>query len=470
MKFVNYAAKGACNASNQSLPLITVSPSNSTDDEVLNWESIEDQARKEFFKDYCIYSPNQDLSRGYLSGLPAMTRRAGPSSDVAKACTTISLASLGSKSGDPRISQRGQSLHTSLLRSFSLSISAGDTFISVESLITATLLGLHEIIINTDTTNGAHIAHAQGVSAILTSETSPFDLMCGGKLFKATTQDLVDASSTWRVKLSNWQHTPPDPQKVASRLSILCTPLSRHGAVPIDEIFARTEPLYIRATSLLARKATLDELYSVKRDAENLKDEYNQWEASLPEEWLPRVVGIIDSSGDETSRPQVGYWPGPVTSYHDPYIATIWNAYRKARLLVINIIMSCYDRICTFPEHEEIDPAIFTEIAELSAGIVSSVPFVLSANTHAFLDSVGSNKPLVPGRPIGGLLIMHTLYIISVLPIVDRKIQRYLRGCLTWIGKHMKIGQAVILSQCVTNDLFDYVTEAHVLIWAGMLI
>lgn len=26
------------------------------------------------------------------------------------------------------------------------------------------------------------------------------------------------------------------------------------------------------------------------------------------------------------------------------------------------------------------------------------------------------------------------------------------------------------LEQCATNELFEYVTEAHVLIWAGMLI
>ncbi|KAL2060207.1 hypothetical protein VTL71DRAFT_9602 [Oculimacula yallundae] len=468
MKFVNYSGEVDWNTSVQSLPVNTVSPSESSENETLDWEHIEDQARIDFYKDYCIYSPNQDISRGYLSGLPALTRNAGPTSDVAKACTTIALASLGLKSRDQKISKRAQNLHTSLLRSFSLSISTGDTFISVESLITATLLGLHEkqIIINVDTDsyNGAHIAHAQGVSAILTSKTSPFNLVCGGKLFKAATTSHQSSGPDHEAeiqRLPNWQHTPPDPNKVASRLSILCTPLSRHGAVPIDEIFARTEPLYNRAMSLLARDSTLDELSCVKRDAENLKDEYNLWQASLPEEWVPREVRVLKPRGVESSTPKVGYWPGPVDIYHDPYIATIWNAYRKARLLVINIIMSCYNRICTFPEHEEINPAIYTEIAELSAGIISSIPFVLSADVHAFLESIDNHSPVIPGKPVGGLLVMHTLYVISVLPIINPQVQRYLRDCLTWIGEHMKIGQAVILSKCATNDLFEYVTEAH---------
>lgn len=109
--------------------------------------------------------------------------------------------------------------------------------------------------------------------------------------------------------------------------------------------------------------------------------------------------------------------------------------------------MQCYDHICTFPEHEEIDPAIFTEITELAEGITSSIPFVLSLDLQAFLDHSKTNVPLVPGRPVGGLLLMHTLYVISVLPIIDPRVQRYLRDCLAWVGDEMNIGQAVILSK-----------------------
>ncbi|KAH9215596.1 hypothetical protein DL95DRAFT_136041 [Leptodontidium sp. 2 PMI_412] len=465
LKFVNYSGRVKCNEPNA---LDTVPTSWSAKIGLLDWTSIEGYARVQFFGDYCVHSPNKDISRGYLSGLPAMVAKAGPESDVAKACTTIALASLGTKTRDQRIAHRAQSLHTALLRSFSLSITTGDTFISVESLITATLLGLHEIIINTDLSNGAHIAHAQGVSAILTSKSSPFDLVCGGKLFKALDPTSTIEQEIENPKLPNWQHTPPDPNRVTSRFSILCTPLSKHGAVTIDEIFARTEPLYNRAASVLAREATLGELYAVKRDAEKLKDDYNVWQESLPEEWKPKVVGVVE--GNEEMLPQVGYCPGTITSYHDSYIATIWNAYRKARLLVINIIMDCYDRICTFPEHEEIDPAIFIEISELTDGIISSIPFVLSADLQDFLNNSKLCKPLVRGRPVGGLLLMHTLYVISVLPIIDPKVQRYLRDCLAWVGENMNIGQAVILSKCATNELFEYVTEAHVLIWAGMLI
>ncbi len=151
--------------------------------------------------------------------------------------------------------------------------------------------------------------------------------------------------------------------------------------------------------------------------------------------------------------------------------------------------MDCYHRIRTFPDYEEIDPAIYGEIEELTEGILSSIPFVLSADLQTFLDNATLRTPLVPGRPVGGLLLMHTLYVNSVLPIINQRIQAYFRDCLAWVGDNMGIGQATILSkvrfgkamsrpeekmltysQCTTSDLFDYVTEAHVLIWAGMLI
>jgi hypothetical protein len=102
-------------------------------------------------------------------------------------------------------------------------------------------------------------------------------------------------------KLPNWQHSPPDSNKVSSRFSILCTPLSEHAVVTIDEIFARTESLVYKATSLLVGDATIDQLYGVKLDAEKLKDDYNVWQESLPEEWKPRSAGVIASLDKETT-------------------------------------------------------------------------------------------------------------------------------------------------------------------------
>jgi hypothetical protein len=74
-----------------------------------------------------------------------MVAEAGPSSELSKACTIVGLANLGKGLGNAMHRKRSESLYGSLLRSFRLSISNEAVFTTVESLITAALLGLYEV-------------------------------------------------------------------------------------------------------------------------------------------------------------------------------------------------------------------------------------------------------------------------------------------------------------------------------------
>jgi hypothetical protein len=113
--------------------------------QTLYWPTIEREARSAFFDDYCTVSSNQDLSRGYLHGLQTMISEAGPSSELAQACTIASLANIGNKIGNTTYIERAKGLYSSLLRSFRLRISNEAIFTTVESLVTAALLGLYEV-------------------------------------------------------------------------------------------------------------------------------------------------------------------------------------------------------------------------------------------------------------------------------------------------------------------------------------
>lgn len=112
---------------------------------MLDWPFIEQEARLEFINDYCIVSSDRGLSRGYLHGLQAMIAKAGPKSELVHACTIVGLASLGKKLSHAAYIERAQSLYSLLLQSFRLSISNEAIFITIESLITAALLGLYEV-------------------------------------------------------------------------------------------------------------------------------------------------------------------------------------------------------------------------------------------------------------------------------------------------------------------------------------
>jgi len=169
-------------------------------------------------------------------------------------------------------------------------------------------------------------------------------------------------------------------------------------------------------------------------------------------------IDLVSRADFDIKRPDVGYWPGTVSSYYDrksclhstipvptcwrntAYVASIWNSYRKACLLVLNIILSCEHRINN-------DTSIQKDVAALTEGIVSSIPYLLATDLQAFVEHATAGSKIVPGRLVGALLSMYTLYVLSTLPMVEEKLKVYIRGCLEWIGRHMGIGQATLLSK-----------------------
>ena len=97
---------------------------------------------------------------------------------------------------------------------------------------------------------------------------------------------------------------------------------------------------------------------------------------------------------------------------------------------------------------------IWEEAQKLALNIASSIPYCLSENVHIFLDqtlaSDETSKSMVPGPSVHGLLVMHTLYMVSNLSVVDPALKVYLKDCLEWIGLNMGIGQATMLSKVFT--------------------
>lgn len=158
-----------------------------------------------------------------------------------------------------------------------------------------------QIITSTGTRLGAHVAHAKGISAILVSKFSPFDLLCDGKLFQVASPIPLE---NLEVEISepppSLPHAPAVINKVSQKFSVLCTPLFNHSSSTIDFIYARTMSLMRRAESLLECEATVDQLCQLKFEAEQLKEAYNMWPETIPQEWIPKRIGSISSQHEET--------------------------------------------------------------------------------------------------------------------------------------------------------------------------
>jgi hypothetical protein len=127
----------------------------------------------------------------------------------------------------------------------------------------------------------------------------------------------------------------------------------------------------------------------------------------------------------------------------------------------LDIIIDCQNRISTSPHYLEANTRIYKEIEELLKDIASSIPFLLAADLQVFLDNATKGESsLVPGKPVGGLLLMHSLYVLSTLAVVDPKFKVYIRDCLAWIGEKMCIGQATVLSK-VRYDRYKAATGGN---------
>jgi hypothetical protein len=138
------------------------------------------------------------------------------------------------------------------------------------------------------------------LSAILVSIFSPFDLVCGGKLFQVTSPILLDVMEGQKCESLPLKYAAAIIKKV-SHFSVLCTPFLNQSKSTIDLVFAQTEPLIRKARSLLGGEATLHQIRQLKLEAEQPKEAYNAWPETIPQEWTPRSVGVIVSKNDEMS-------------------------------------------------------------------------------------------------------------------------------------------------------------------------
>lgn len=140
-------------------------------------------------------------------------------------------------------------------------------------------------------------------------------------------------------------------------------------------------------------------------------------------------------------------------------------------------------RVARLLRRQEKIPAFEKRATSLSADIMASIPFHLAGNLEGYLQLVDNGVPLIPpGRPVGGLLLLHPLYAAARCTVIPRAHRVYFMDTLAWIGQNMGIGQATLLANNLRPSIEDITMlrtpklpfmamgEGHVLIWAGMML
>ena len=233
-------------------------------------------------------------------------------------------------------------------------------------------------------------------------------------------------------------------------------PYSSNASQSLDNLLLAFGPIWREAETFLGNPSTKsDDLHQLKNKAIALDQDFAKWQEAQVRDFNPWTVGHV-SQVQGGSKPGVGYWPGRVDSYFDLYVAGVWNTSRIARVLLINVILKL-SRILNDKQNHTRE---HQDALQLVEDIVSSIPFHLAEDLPSFLHrleqfEVGKAEMgkesaaaiLSPGRPVGGLLLMHPLYVASKLSIVPQQMREYMKDCLEWIAKHMGIGQASLFAR-----------------------
>lgn len=171
----------------------------------------------------------------------------------------------------------------------------------------------------------------------------------------------------------------------------------------------------------------------------DLDQRFAEWEDFRPQDFHPTTIHGITSDQD-TQKPAVGYWPGKVDTYFDLYVAGVCNIHRTARLLLAMLIhLDGALENSTYVHYINTATSVVKDI-------FASIPYHLADNLPVFVNGVTNREEIDPGRSLGGLLLMHPLYVISKMEFLDDGMREYARHCLRWIGNEMGIGQAGLMA------------------------
>lgn len=296
-----------------------------------------------------------------------------------------------------------------------------------------------------DADPGNHKAHARGVAAILQIENSPLDLF-GAVHFIRSGHPLVSNGVVQVRTIFIFSNSYSNLGKFLPSQNcgiFSAAPHSSNSSQSLDDLLLTFGSNWRKANALLSNPSIgSDDLYQLKNEATALDRDLAKWQRAQVQDFNLRTVGYV-TQDRAVSTLGVGYWPGRVDAYFDLYVAGVWNTSRTARLLLISLILKLSKLLNDNQDHsrEHEDALILVE------DILASIPYHLAEDLQTFLRDMGKNTIMNPGRPVGGLLLMHPIYVASTLLIVPQQMREYMRECLVWIGTHMGIGQASVFAK-----------------------
>lgn len=224
-----------------------------------------------------------------------------------------------------------------------------------------------------------------------------------------------------------------------------------HLLIQLGPIWKRTEALLTGPPA----PVFFDEAVGLRSEAMALDFNLANWQRAQAKIFRPTMV---DTGLQASSDPGAGYWHGRIDAYIDLYVATLWNISRVSRCLLITLII----RLSGVLNEETSYDCDHQEALRLVNDVIASIPYILSEDLQVFLRERDDHTEINnPGRPVCGLLLMHSIYVVSCLEIFPITTRDYMQTCLIWIGRRMGIGQAAFLAQVCRPSTSPWTIEPN---------
>jgi hypothetical protein len=160
------------------------------------------------------------------------------------------------------------------------------------------------------------------------------------------------------------------------------------------------------------------------------------------------------------------------------YVAAAWTSWRSICILYLDHLVHLAQAL-----GQEVVGDYGAKIHHLTAELKASIPYHVSGDLGAYVQhpdaATASNNPQ---RTVGGLLLLHPLYVIARCTTVALSDREYFVRTLRWIGSEMGISQATVLADYLQPNMqgplvmqasavsFMDVLEGHFLISASMML
>lgn len=408
------------------------------------------QAPCYFMSNFTLAS--QPTSRGYFEFLLPLVKSEPPESHFGLAFSAVAFAALAN-----RPNARGRNLsiqavnqYTRALRAVNLALQNPAHQRTDQTLAAIIMLGFFETISLERSTAMAWYSHIDGaVQLVKMRGKKQLRTKIGHSLFICVrtqmTVSCMSASKTPSLGVDWWIADAGKEDRLGTFLPRL--------SLRVAELRAQ---INIALATWPRTPERFQEIRNFIRRANDMENEYQQWEAVLPEGLRPRTCAWVDNiPGGNIMNSDV--CPGKVDMFSDIWIANMWNGARVARLFISGIILRCTAWICS-PVDYRTTPEYATSVrlcADLVTDIIASIPYQLGCRMGA--DGVlrgrnesGSLSPgendLTSSKAIGGFFCMWPLFSVSNTDYVTDLQRQWAKGRLRYVSETLGMNQAKVLS------------------------